>query len=145
MDERFNELVEQLKNNKKDFGLCELEEQEVFRKVGIKNCNNYCLGGWNRTENSDFINYWCYRINPDYKPEPEKPEFVKVEIVKCKDELLGVVNNGQFDLPFSITLLHCLPSLQSFDHFEIDEEFISIERVAKCINDGFTVYAVFRR
>ena len=69
-------LIKQLKQNERPFGLCSKEEQACFVKVGIKNLERYSGSGqkahWHSHEGWDTLfDDFIYRIKAGYKPEPE--------------------------------------------------------------------------
>lgn len=132
------------------FGLMSPEQQEVYRKVGIKNCIMY-YGGISWPEYNDmrflkdcygkWVDYLVYAIKPDYKPEPE---FEDLEIGKFYDAagdlILGVEIADKF---FSISQLPSLPNFVEFN--ENKQRNLLIEDVANKHREGKTVYARLRK
>jgi len=157
-----NEIIEKLKdkNYVRPFGLMTPEEQECFRKVGIKSCETYNQAYWQQAVGGCMFEYdqdCTYAIKPDYQPEPE---YVDWEIVKGNDNFLGIHRRIFNDppIPFSFTHLHCVPSLSGFNCFWHDEgpgiagkgymhknSFWSIGLVSPKKAEGKKVYARFRK
>ena len=152
------ELIEKLKIKYyvRAFGLMLPEEQECFKKVGIKNCIIY--GGmcgkqgaeW-RDTTAELQGDFTYAIKPDYQPEPE---FQDVEIIQ-QGNWLGITRPWAEDysrFPSDFNNLHCLPSLPNFEGFYMPDpvakdghEYLFIGTVARNIAKGKTVYARFRK
>jgi hypothetical protein len=138
------EMIEKLKKNKTAFGLLFNDERECFIKVGLGNCLYYDGKDFVQPKAHRFFPEFIYAINPDYQPEPPKPEPMDCEIVEV-DKLLGIVTHGYFQP------LYKLPSLPNFCCFwflkknamsEIIE--VSYSRVSKARDEGRKVYARFR-
>ena len=77
------DIIQQLKDNERPFGLMSKEMQEKAREIGKRtNFETYCgikskppwlpiIG-----DSEEFIEEFTYRLHPDYKEEPE--------IVECE-------------------------------------------------------------
>ena len=151
------ELIEKLKIKYyvRAFGLMLPEEQECFKKVGIKNCIIYgrmCgkQGAEWRDTTAELQGDFTYAIKPDYQPEPE---FQDVEIIQ-QGNWLGITRPWAEDysrFPFDFTHLHCLPSLPGFRgfwHKGLNDSFIGgdhYEEIAEMIDEKTKVYARFRK
>lgn len=87
------DLIQELKDNEKPFGLMPKDMQAKAREIKVHNFNYYLgnnSGDWSEDDEVDnvFHYYRTYHLRPDYQEEPE----VKVE--KCRifeDELHSLV------------------------------------------------------
>lgn len=75
-------VIEQLKKNKRPFGLMTEEMQEKARDIGHTSFKVFCTNlEWQfRGPTDEFVNCYTYRLRPDYKEE-QKPEIVECEII----------------------------------------------------------------
>ena len=139
-----DKMIEILKSNKKAFGLMEPEEQECLEEVGKQNCLVYTNGDkWEDAAECSFQYGNTYAIKPNYQLEPEP---VDLEIFALDGWLMVQRDSNCEFLPYLQTHLHCLPSLPNFEGFIETSAHgtLAIERIAKYISEGKTVYARFR-
>jgi hypothetical protein len=141
------DMIEKLKKNKTAFGLLFNDEREGFEKAGTENCLYYDGKNFIQPKRKGFSSECTYAINPDYQPEPPKPEFVDLEIVKHAEDQeqpwwIGVwycPSGERYEfLPHEFTHLHCLPSLPGFEGFflknsEYKDTEVDYQRVARCM------------
>ncbi len=75
-------LIKELKENEKPFGLMSKEIQDKARKIGAQDFQ-FFSDNWVSTLQSFSPHYYTYRLRPDYV---EEPEVVKCEIytVECR-------------------------------------------------------------
>lgn len=77
------DIIQQLKDNCRPFGLMSEEMQEKAKKIGIKQFSEYMLiGEWQHYDDTCWLLGTTYRLRPDYE---EQPEIVECEIVKQGD------------------------------------------------------------
>jgi hypothetical protein len=74
------DIIEQLKNNEKPFGLMSKEMQAKAKEIGACEFNFFVgqhSGNWDTLNKDDMLRWYrTYRLRPDYKEEPE--------MAKCK-------------------------------------------------------------
>ncbi len=72
-----NNVIKQLKDNEKPFGLMSEEMQKKAREIGLRDFEDYlgCNNGrWEKDDNGLWLYYRTYRLRPDYAEEPEIEE-----------------------------------------------------------------------
>ncbi len=85
-------VIKELKNNHRPFGLMSEEMQEKVKEIGIIEFQ-YWDFGWETCQIRDWADGACYRLRPGYEPEPEL-ELEKYEVcLNAGVETAGVETN----------------------------------------------------
>lgn len=132
-------LIEQLKNNEKPFGLNTKEEQEGFGEAGKGNCLVVFGGTWSDGRSfadAAFDPDYTYRIKPDYQPEPE--------VEKCRVDPETLTYSRKWSPGY--VCLHEALSDPDFMYFEYDSGYCSIlPRIKGKPVATIPKYVVFRK
>jgi hypothetical protein len=133
------ELVEKLKNKDyvREFGRMSKEEQELYKKVGARNCVRYSsvlrICGW--YDAFDFNEHFSYAIKSNYQPEPEY-EDVEIQNWALSGKL------GYLDTKLNKFIpLHEIPSMPNFRGFISCGVEIPMEEVAGALDPKTKVIA----
>jgi len=104
------DLIQQLKENEKPFGLMSAEMQEKAREIGLSgNFENW---------SGNFIIGFTYRLRPDYE---EKPEIVECEIYEENTRLYFRLDGS---VPSSDTSVEYAVSYPDFIGFKFEDGVI---------------------
>ncbi len=131
-------VIQQLKDNEKPFGLMSDEMQAKMRHIGKHGCERFFARGngmWGEIDMTSrvFLHDTTYRLRPDYA---DVPEIVECEIVTVNG-ILGC-NYGFGDRPQGPkTCLSDCPSMPDFIGFKYESGMVRSDTIAYLPRDNY--------